>query len=102
MLSGILEGSEMPQGVGRLAGLRLRADPEGEPNHKAPHQKIECNLLQKRGTDYGNNKRNSEFVNHLECRNGNHIDWDISINPNGNKKDQLKTLVKKTAGNAKG
>ncbi|MEC1050901.1 hypothetical protein P9B97_02225 [Bacillus paralicheniformis] len=37
-----------------------------------------------------------------KCRNGSYIDWYISINPNGNKKDQLKTLVKKTAGNAKG
>ncbi|MBS2762966.1 MULTISPECIES: hypothetical protein [Bacillus] len=44
MLSGILEGSEMPQRVGRLAGLRLRADPEGEPKYKAPHQEIE-NLI---------------------------------------------------------
>ncbi|ASK26272.1 hypothetical protein BSSX_p0081 (plasmid) [Bacillus subtilis] len=43
MLSGILEGSEMPQGVSRLAGLRLRADPKGDPErNKTTYFQLNC------------------------------------------------------------
>ncbi|KAA6451353.1 hypothetical protein DX928_02985 [Bacillus swezeyi] len=52
MLSGILEGSEMPQRVSRQAGLRLRADPKGGPGKSFEHfpNSRLCGIMNKRAS----------------------------------------------------